>query len=167
MPELAHVVLGMESCSHQHDDFIAVCVLSMLMGGGGSFSAGGPGKGMYTRLYTNVLNRHVLANYRDNCSLLIAITCRFQVPLDAQCHGLQSHICRFRFLLCTCVISSLSNQRFGRCYDSRARRYGRTHRRIGIGRKISFSGSSFAILYELFYFGPFREQRSNCSLCCS
>jgi len=29
----------------------------MLMGGGGSFSAGGPGKGMYTRLYLNVLNR--------------------------------------------------------------------------------------------------------------
>ncbi len=39
-------------------DFIAFCVLNMLMGGGGSFSAGGPGKGMYTRLYTSVLNRH-------------------------------------------------------------------------------------------------------------
>ena len=58
MPELAHFVLGIESCSHQHDDFIAVCVLTMMMGGGGSFSAGGPGKGMYTRLYTNVLNRY-------------------------------------------------------------------------------------------------------------
>lgn len=57
MPELAHVVLGLESCSHKDDDFIAFCVLNMLMGGGGSFSAGGPGKGMYTRLYTNVLNR--------------------------------------------------------------------------------------------------------------
>ena len=30
----------------------------MLLGGGGSFSAGGPGKGMYSRLYLNVLNRH-------------------------------------------------------------------------------------------------------------
>jgi len=59
MPELAHVVLGLESCSHKDDDFIAFCVLNMLMGGGGSFSAGGPGKGMYTRLYTNVLNRLV------------------------------------------------------------------------------------------------------------
>jgi len=59
MPELAHVVLGLESCSHKDDDFIAFCVLNMLMGGGGSFSAGGPGKGMYTRLYTNVLNRSV------------------------------------------------------------------------------------------------------------
>ncbi|CAI9717021.1 mitochondrial-processing peptidase subunit alpha [Octopus vulgaris] len=58
MPELAHFVLGLESCSHKDDDFIAFCVLNMLMGGGGSFSAGGPGKGMYTRLYLNVLNKH-------------------------------------------------------------------------------------------------------------
>ena len=58
MPDLAHLSLGLESVSHQHDDFIAFCVLNMLMGGGGSFSAGGPGKGMYTRLYTSVLNRH-------------------------------------------------------------------------------------------------------------
>ncbi|GMP59597.1 hypothetical protein CsSME_00022821 [Camellia sinensis var. sinensis] len=30
----------------------------MLMGGGGSFSAGGPGKGMYSRLYLRVLNEY-------------------------------------------------------------------------------------------------------------
>ncbi|KAG8225571.1 hypothetical protein J437_LFUL002088 [Ladona fulva] len=58
LPELAHVVVGLEAVGHQHPDFIATCVLNMVMGGGGSFSAGGPGKGMYTRLYTNVLNRH-------------------------------------------------------------------------------------------------------------
>lgn len=58
MPELGHVVIGLESVGHQHPDFIPFCVLNMLMGGGGSFSAGGPGKGMYTRLYTHVLNRH-------------------------------------------------------------------------------------------------------------
>ncbi|KAL6513669.1 hypothetical protein OROHE_019529 [Orobanche hederae] len=34
-------------------------VLQMLMGGGGSFSAGGPGKGMYSRLYPRVLNEHL------------------------------------------------------------------------------------------------------------
>lgn len=38
-------------------DFVPSCVLNLMMGGGGSFSAGGPGKGMYTRLYRNVLNR--------------------------------------------------------------------------------------------------------------
>ncbi|XP_003708190.1 mitochondrial-processing peptidase subunit alpha isoform X1 [Megachile rotundata] len=58
LPELSHVVIGLEGCSHQDSDFVAMCVLNMMMGGGNSFSAGGPGKGMYTRLYTNVLNRY-------------------------------------------------------------------------------------------------------------
>ncbi|XP_071542871.1 mitochondrial-processing peptidase subunit alpha [Panulirus ornatus] len=58
LPELAHLVIGLESMGHQHSDFVTCCVLNMMMGGGGSFSAGGPGKGMYTRLYTNVLNRY-------------------------------------------------------------------------------------------------------------
>jgi processing peptidase subunit alpha len=58
MPELAHCVIGLEGCSHEDQDFVNFCVLNMIMGGGGSFSAGGPGKGMYTRLYINVLNRH-------------------------------------------------------------------------------------------------------------
>uniref|UniRef100_H2YP30 Peptidase M16 C-terminal domain-containing protein n=1 Tax=Ciona savignyi TaxID=51511 RepID=H2YP30_CIOSA len=40
------------------DNFVPFAVLNMLMGGGGSFSAGGPGKGMFSRLYLNVLNRH-------------------------------------------------------------------------------------------------------------
>lgn len=57
MPDLVHLTIGLESVSHQHPNFIAFCVLNMMMGGGGSFSAGGPGKGMYTRLYTQVLNR--------------------------------------------------------------------------------------------------------------
>ncbi|XP_072016851.1 LOW QUALITY PROTEIN: mitochondrial-processing peptidase subunit alpha-like [Amphiura filiformis] len=57
IPELAHFVLGLESCSHKDDDFLPFAVLNTLMGGGDSFSAGGPGKGMYTRLYLNVLNR--------------------------------------------------------------------------------------------------------------
>ncbi|KAH0615447.1 hypothetical protein JD844_004694 [Phrynosoma platyrhinos] len=42
----------------KEEDFIPFAVLNMMMGGGGSFSAGGPGKGMFTRLYLNVLNRH-------------------------------------------------------------------------------------------------------------
>ncbi|KRX61032.1 Mitochondrial-processing peptidase subunit alpha, partial [Trichinella sp. T9] len=57
-PELAHVVMGFESCSFMDEDFLCFSLLHSLMGGGGSFSAGGPGKGMYTRLYVNVLNRH-------------------------------------------------------------------------------------------------------------
>ncbi|KRY86134.1 Mitochondrial-processing peptidase subunit alpha [Trichinella pseudospiralis] len=57
-PELAHVVMGFESCSFMDDDFLCFSLLHSLMGGGGSFSAGGPGKGMYTRLYVNVLNSY-------------------------------------------------------------------------------------------------------------
>ncbi|CAN0247784.1 unnamed protein product [Lampetra planeri] len=57
IPELTYVVIGLESCSFLEDDFVPFAVLNMMMGGGGSFSAGGPGKGMFTRLYLNVLNR--------------------------------------------------------------------------------------------------------------
>lgn len=53
-------MIGLEGCSLHDPDFIAICVLNMMLGGGGSFSAGGPGKGMYTRLYTNVLNRLII-----------------------------------------------------------------------------------------------------------
>merc|ERR1712154_543283 len=53
-----HISLIFETENWKSSDLMALCVLNMLMGGGGSFSAGGPGKGMYTRLYTHVLNRH-------------------------------------------------------------------------------------------------------------
>ncbi|XP_031556101.1 mitochondrial-processing peptidase subunit alpha-like [Actinia tenebrosa] len=58
LPELAHISIGLESCPYVDEDFFAFTVLNTLMGGGGSFSAGGPGKGMYSRLYLNVLNRY-------------------------------------------------------------------------------------------------------------
>lgn len=37
---------------------VVASIVQALLGGGGSFSAGGPGKGMYTRLYRNVLSKH-------------------------------------------------------------------------------------------------------------
>jgi len=55
---LTHVALAFESASWHSQDLVPACVLQMMMGGGGSFSAGGPGKGMYSRLYENVLNQH-------------------------------------------------------------------------------------------------------------
>jgi processing peptidase subunit alpha len=36
---------------------VGVTVLQYLLGGGASFSSGGPGKGMHSRLYTRVLNK--------------------------------------------------------------------------------------------------------------
>jgi len=55
---LSHFVLAFETASWNDSDLVPMCVLQMLMGGGGSFSAGGPGKGMYSRLYENVLNNY-------------------------------------------------------------------------------------------------------------
>lgn len=43
---------------HKEKEAMTLTVLQMLMGGGGSFSAGGPGKGMYSRLYLRVLNTY-------------------------------------------------------------------------------------------------------------
>ncbi|KAH7512958.1 mitochondrial-processing peptidase subunit alpha [Ziziphus jujuba] len=43
---------------HKEKEAMTLTVLQMLLGGGGSFSAGGPGKGMYSRLYLRVLNEH-------------------------------------------------------------------------------------------------------------
>ena len=65
LPELAHVALGFESCSFNEPDFFTFAVLNSLLGGGGSFSAGGPGKGMYSRLYLDVLNRY---SWVQNCT---------------------------------------------------------------------------------------------------
>jgi len=55
---LTHVAIAFETGSWHDKDLVPLCVLQMMMGGGGSFSAGGPGKGMYSRLYENVLNHH-------------------------------------------------------------------------------------------------------------
>merc|ERR1719229_336821 len=62
MPEFAHVVLGLQAAANTEPDYVATAVLQTLMGGGGSFSAGGPGKGMFTRLFVNVLNQHHWVN---------------------------------------------------------------------------------------------------------
>ncbi|KAG9253774.1 Metalloenzyme, LuxS/M16 peptidase-like protein [Emericellopsis atlantica] len=53
-----HIHLAFEGLPVGSPDVYALATLQTLLGGGGSFSAGGPGKGMYSRLYTNVLNQH-------------------------------------------------------------------------------------------------------------
>lgn len=56
--EFTHVYVAYEGFSIHDDDIYPLATMQMLLGGGGSFSAGGPGKGMYSRLYTNVLNQY-------------------------------------------------------------------------------------------------------------
>jgi processing peptidase subunit alpha len=58
---MVNLVLGFQAPNWVENDAVAVLVLQTLMGGGSSFSAGGPGKGMYTRLYRNVLQGHAWA----------------------------------------------------------------------------------------------------------
>ena len=55
-----HVALAFECAGgwRDVDASVAATVIQFLLGGGGSFSAGGPGKGMHSRLYTRVLARH-------------------------------------------------------------------------------------------------------------
>ena len=57
LPRLSHLHIAFEALPISSDDIYALATLQTLLGGGGSFSAGGPGKGMYSRLYTNVLNQ--------------------------------------------------------------------------------------------------------------
>jgi len=56
-PNLTHFQIAFEALHISHPDIYALATLQTLLGGGGSFSAGGPGKGMYSRLYTQVLNQ--------------------------------------------------------------------------------------------------------------
>lgn len=55
---VVHMSLAFEASAWRSKDVYTMCVVQTMMGGGGSFSAGGPGKGMCSRLYTNVLNQY-------------------------------------------------------------------------------------------------------------
>ncbi|KAL4062967.1 Metalloenzyme, LuxS/M16 peptidase-like protein [Scleroderma yunnanense] len=54
--EFDHLYLAFEGVGIHDEGIYALATMQVLLGGGGSFSAGGPGKGMYSRLYTHILN---------------------------------------------------------------------------------------------------------------
>ncbi|CAL1694437.1 unnamed protein product [Somion occarium] len=56
--EFNHLYLAFEGVGIHDDDVYTLATIQVLLGGGGSFSAGGPGKGMYSRLYTHILNHY-------------------------------------------------------------------------------------------------------------
>lgn len=56
--EFGHIYLAFEGVGIHDEDVYTLATIQVLLGGGGSFSAGGPGKGMYSRLYTHILNHH-------------------------------------------------------------------------------------------------------------
>ena len=101
LPDLTYLHLAFEALPISSDDIYALATLQTLLGGGGSFSAGGPGKGMYSRLYTNVLNQHgwvescVAFNnsYTDSGLFGISASCsprRAWQMLEVMCRELQA-----------------------------------------------------------------------------
>jgi len=76
--DMTHVALAFEVPGGwlQERDATTMTVIQTLMGGGGSFSSGGPGKGMHSRLYLRVLNKYhsvqsfsAFSNVYDNTGL--------------------------------------------------------------------------------------------------
>ena len=101
IPDLTYLHLAFEALPISSEDIYALATLQTLLGGGGSFSAGGPGKGMYSRLYTNVLNQHgwvescVAFNnsYTDSGLFGISASCsptRAWQMLEVMCRELQN-----------------------------------------------------------------------------
>ncbi|KAJ4411745.1 Mitochondrial-processing peptidase subunit alpha [Gnomoniopsis sp. IMI 355080] len=101
MPSFTHIHLAFEGLPVSSEDIYALATLQTLLGGGGSFSAGGPGKGMYSRLYTNVLNQYgwvescVAFNhsYTDSGLFGIAASCypgRTAKMLEVMCRELRA-----------------------------------------------------------------------------
>lgn len=66
MDGFTRVALAFELDGWHSKDLVPCCVLQTLLGGGNSFSAGGPGKGMYSRLYRQVLNRYSWAESAES-----------------------------------------------------------------------------------------------------
>ncbi|KAI9882727.1 MAG: hypothetical protein M1823_005533 [Watsoniomyces obsoletus] len=101
LPRLSHIHLSFEGLAISSDDIYALATLQTLLGGGGSFSAGGPGKGMYSRLYTNVLNQYgwvescmaVNQSYTDSGLFGISASCqpaRVADMLELMCRELRA-----------------------------------------------------------------------------
>ncbi|KAK3166597.1 hypothetical protein QOZ80_1AG0047900 [Eleusine coracana subsp. coracana] len=76
--DMTHVALAFEVPGGwlEEKDATIMTVMQTLMGGGGSFSSGGPGKGMHSRLYLRVLNKYhsvhsfsAFSNVYDNSGL--------------------------------------------------------------------------------------------------
>ena len=101
LPCLSHIHLAFEALPISSSDIYALATLQTLLGGGGSFSAGGPGKGMYSRLYTNVLNQHGWVesciafnhSYTDSGLFGISASCspaKVTQMLEVMCRELQA-----------------------------------------------------------------------------
>jgi processing peptidase subunit alpha len=56
--DVTHIAVGFEGARAGSKESYVACLLQLLLGGGDSFSTGGPGKGMHSMLYRDVLVRY-------------------------------------------------------------------------------------------------------------
>ncbi|KAK8809248.1 hypothetical protein WA171_000832 [Blastocystis sp. BT1] len=75
------VNLGLHCDGWSSKHMVSISLLQTLLGGGSMFSAGGPGKGMYSRLYTDVMNRY---GWFESCNIQL-IMYRNQGLVTLQC----------------------------------------------------------------------------------
>ncbi|QOU21982.1 hypothetical protein BRETT_002146 [Brettanomyces bruxellensis] len=81
--EFHHLYVGFNGIPVDDPDMYKLAVLQTLIGSGSSFSAGGPGKGMYARAYTRVLNqwgfvescKAFMTNFTDSGLFGISMKC--------------------------------------------------------------------------------------------
>lgn len=112
LPRVSHIHLAFESLPIDSPSIYALATLQTLLGGGGSFSAGGPGKGMYSRLYTNVLNQY---GWVESCiAFNHAYTDSGLFGISASCTGGTQFVIRMLDVMCR-ELSLLSTESgFGR-----------------------------------------------------
>ena len=81
-PGQVHVAIGLQGVDCSDKEVVAAAVLQSLLGGGDQFSAGGPGKGLTSRIFRNVLSNPVVltansfnVSYQDTGLFGIQATC--------------------------------------------------------------------------------------------
>ncbi|KAG8954311.1 Mitochondrial-processing peptidase subunit alpha [Tulasnella sp. 419] len=84
--DMTHLYLAFDGVSIYDDDVYGLAIIQILLGGGGSFSAGGPGKGMYSRLYTYVLNHYSSIDHCASFHHIYTDTSLFGLNLVAHPH---------------------------------------------------------------------------------
>jgi processing peptidase subunit alpha len=96
---VASFALAFQGSALSDPDVHIMFALSSLLGGGDSFSTGGPGKGIHSRLYRNILCMHgyvshcsaTIHSYSDTALMTIMADCtpnRLATTLDAVCADL-------------------------------------------------------------------------------
>jgi len=92
-----HFVIGFQGNGWNHPDSFVYALLGKILGGGTSFSAGGPGKGMFSRNYANLMNIHGWIDYAETLNLMYRDISVFGIT--SSCHpgyirSLSEEVCR-------------------------------------------------------------------------